>query len=69
MQNLWQYVQTLIVIEINEIILNLGEGQNLEQLNLERPIFRTSEISNIKRTKDKLFHFIIFDFFEILIFV
>ena len=41
----------------------------LEQLNVERPIFRTFEISNIKRTKDKLFDFIIFDFEKKFIFV
>ena len=34
-----------------------GGGQNLEQLNVERLIFRTSEISNVKRTKDELFDF------------
>ena len=38
-----------------------GCGQNLEQLNVERPIFRTFEISNIKRTKDESFDFIIFN--------
>ena len=43
------------------VILKLGRGQNLEQLNVERPIFPTSKISNIKRTKDELFDFIIFD--------
>ena len=36
-------------------------GQNLEQLNVERPIFRISEISNVEKTKDPLFGFIIFD--------
>ena len=36
-----------------------GGGQNLKQLNVERLIFRTSEISNIKRTKNELFDFII----------
>ena len=39
----------------------LGRGQNLEQLNVEQPIFRISEISNMKGTKDELFDFIIFD--------
>ena len=41
-----------------------GGDQNLEQLNVERPIFRTSKISNIKRMKDELFDYIIFDFFN-----
>ena len=39
-----------------------GGDQNFEQLNVERPIFRTSKISNIKRMKDELFDYIIFDF-------
>ena len=41
----------------------MGGGQTLEQLtiNVEWPIFRTSEISNIKRTKDDLIDFINFD--------
>ena len=38
----------------------MGEGQHLEQPNVERPIFRNFEISNIKRTKDELFDFFIF---------
>ena len=38
-----------------------GGGQTLKQLNVEQPIFRTSEISNIKRTNDTLLHYIIFD--------
>ena len=38
-----------------------GGGQNLEHLNVEWPIFQISEISNIKRRKDELFDFIIFD--------
>ena len=35
--------------------INSGGGQNLEKLNVERSIFRTFEILNIKGTKDKLF--------------
>ena len=31
------------------------------QLNVEQAIFRTSEISNIKRMKDELIDFVIFD--------
>ena len=34
----------------------------LEQLNVERPIFRDYKISNIKRTKDELVNFLIFEF-------
>ena len=39
----------------------MSGGQNLKQLSVKRLIFRTSEIWNIKRTKDELFDFIIFD--------
>ena len=42
---------------------NYSDGrQNLEQLNVKWPILQTSEISNIKRTNDESFDFIIFDF-------
>ena len=34
-----------------------GEAQNLERPNVERPIFRNFEISNIEITKDGLFNF------------
>ena len=36
-----------IVNFIKIFTMYLGGGQNLEQLNVERLIFRTSEISNI----------------------
>ena len=39
----------------------LSAGQHLEQGNIERPIFRHFEISNIKKTKDELFDFFIFE--------
>ena len=54
---------TLYLINYLFLFLLLGEDQNLE-LNVERLLFRTSKISNIKRTKDELFDFIIFDFFK-----
>ena len=41
---------------------NLGGGQNLERPNVERPIFRKFETSNIEITKVKLFDFSIFEF-------
>ena len=41
----------------------MGGDQNLEELNVERNVFRTSEISKIKKTKDELCDFIIFDFY------
>ena len=47
----------------------MGGGQNLEQLNVEWPIFWISDISNIKRTKDESFDFIIFDLKKKFIFV
>ena len=40
----------------------MGKGQNLERVNLERPIFRNFKITNIKITKDKLFDSFIFEF-------
>ena len=47
----------------------MGGNHNLEQLNVELPIFRISKIANIKRTKDELFDFIIFDLKKKFIFV
>ena len=35
----------------------LGEGQHLEQPNVEQPIVRNFEILNIKRKKDELYSF------------
>ena len=37
-----------------------GEGQILEQRNVEGPIFRNFEIANIKITKDEFFNSFIF---------
>ena len=39
-----------------------GEGQHLEQTNIERPILQNFQILNIKRTNDELFDFFIFKF-------
>ena len=39
-----------------------GGGQNLERLNVERPIFRKFETSNIEITKVELFDFSISEF-------
>ena len=41
-----------------------SKGQHFEQRNVERPMFRNFEISNIKRTKDELFDF--FSNFELI---
>ena len=40
----------------------MGEGQHLEKPNVDQLIFQNFEISNIKRTKDELFDFFIFEF-------
>ena len=40
-----------------------GGDQNLEQRNVERPVFRNFEISNIKIKKDELFDNFIFELF------
>ena len=42
--------------------MKTGGGQNLEQLNVERPIFRKFETSNIEITKVDLFDFSISEF-------
>ena len=39
----------------------LGGGQILERRNVERPVFRNFEITNIKIKKDKLFDYFIFE--------
>ena len=44
------------------IIEEWSGGQNLKRPNVERPVFRKFEISNIKITKVKLFDFFIFKF-------
>ena len=40
----------------------MGGGQKLERRNVERPIFRSFKITNIKITKDQLFNCFIFEF-------
>ena len=40
-----------------------GRGQNLEQQNVERPIFQNLKIADIKITKDELIDSFIFEFF------
>ena len=42
---------------------NMGGGQNLERPNVERPIFRKFETSNIKITKVELFDFFVFQIY------
>ena len=44
------------------ISLLWGEGQHLERPNVERSIFWNCEILNMKKTKDELFDFFIFEF-------
>ena len=41
----------------------MGEGQNLERRDVERPIFRNFKIANIKMTKLELFDGFIVEFF------
>ena len=41
----------------------MGEGQNMEWRNVERPVFRNFEIANTEIKKDELFDNFIFDFF------
>ena len=43
--------------------LNSGGGQHLKRPNVELPIFRNFEISNMNITEIKFFDFSIFDFF------
>ena len=43
-------------------MINMGVGQNLGRPNVERPIFRKFETSNIEITKVELFDFFIFKF-------
>ena len=40
---------------------DMGGHQNLEQRNVERPVFRNFEIANIKIKKDELFDNFIFE--------
>ena len=49
--------------KFNSTIFMEGGGQHLEQPNVERPLFRNSKISNIKRTKDELFDLFIVEFY------
>ena len=42
----------------------MGGDQNLEQRNVERPVFRNFEIANIKLKKDEFLDDFIFDFFS-----
>ena len=43
---------TLSLIDLDEIVtVNLGEGQNFELRNIERPIFRNFKIASIKVRK------------------
>ena len=42
----------------------MGGGQNLERRNVERPVFRNFEITNIKMKKDELFVHFIFELFK-----
>ena len=59
----------LAMMRVKLIIFNRGRGgggggggQNLEQRNVERPIFRNFKIAHIKITKNDLFDSFVFDF-------
>ena len=41
-----------------------GGSQNLERLNIERPVFRKFETSNIEITKVELFDFLYFSILQ-----
>ena len=47
----------------------MGGGQNLEQRNVKRPIFRNFKIANNKMTKDELFDSFIIEFFFFSFFI
>ena len=44
-------------------------GRNLKQPNVEQPIVRNFEISNIKRTKDELYDFFYFRIYFLFLFL
>ena len=46
-----------------------GGCQYLEQPNVERPIVRNYEISNIKRTKDELLDFLYFLIYSLFLYL
>ena len=43
----------------------MGGGQNLERRNVEGPVFRNFEITNIKMKKDEFFDHFIFKLLKI----
>ena len=45
----------------------MGGVQNLEGSNVERPIFQNFKIANIKKAKNELFDYFIYDFFSKLL--
>ena len=68
--NLRNYIAIFLKIICTQILVFLGDGQHLQRSNVERPIFRNFEISNIEITKVELFDSsitgCIFTFFKIL---
>ena len=66
-KNLIKYDHSIIMCQF--ILIRMGGSQCLEQSNVERPIFRNCEISNIKITKDELFDFLFSNLLFIFILV
>ena len=56
------FQKSLSLLEFYSDWLKTAGGRNLEQWNVERPIFRNFKIANIKITKDELFDNFIFEF-------
>ena len=63
------FVVTIIEYNIQCVVEYPGGGQYLEGPNVERPIFRNFEISNVKITKDELFDFLIFEFIFLFVLI
>ena len=58
-----QLIINSTIFYLQYLIIFGGGCQHLEQPNVERPIFRNFQISNIKITKDELFDFFVFIFY------
>ena len=59
----WKYlIYHFRLDRVKYFIIILGGGQNLERQNVERSVFRSFEISNIKIMKVELFDFSILEF-------
>ena len=59
---MWHFQKIDFFLPLQQFILS-GGGQNLERRNVELPVFRNSEIANIKIKKDEFFDNFIFELF------